>query len=105
MKQCPFCHSNQISLIDIKSQGAMVTEISTSMVSPATMAALGASLSKSINIPPFLGALVGAIIGGVFMILTDESDKASHSDYLPMYYCPSCQKHFDATLRTSSPSL
>ena len=85
MKQCPSCNSSQISLIEIKSRVPAVSDVSTLLSSPAKMAALGVSLTRSTNLPPVIGAIAGAVIGGVFMVLAKDSGEINQ----PMYYCQS----------------
>ncbi|WP_171265976.1 hypothetical protein [Acinetobacter sp. LoGeW2-3] len=99
MQQCPFCHSSDIHLLE-PSQALSANVLTSSMISPATMAALGASVSKSLNVPPIIGAIAGAVIGGVFMFVLDEpeSPKVSHS--IPIYRCNHCQMQIDPTIRT-----
>ena len=99
MKQCPSCNSSHISLIEIKSRVPAVSDVPTLLTSPATMSALGVNLIRSTNIPPVIGAIAGAVIGGVFMVLAKDSGEINQ----PMYYCQSCKNHFDVS--TSSQSL
>ena len=101
MKQCPSCNSSQISLIEIKSRVPAISDVSTLLSSPAKMAALGVSLTRSTNLPPVIGAIAGAVIGGVFMVLAKDSGEINQ----PMYYCQSCKNHFDVSLCTSSQNL
>jgi hypothetical protein len=39
------------------------------------LATLGVSVSKSLNIPPIAGAIVGVLIGGIWMLITEDEQQ------------------------------
>ncbi|NUF83076.1 hypothetical protein [Acinetobacter seifertii] len=40
---------------------------------PTTLAVLGISLAKSMGFSPFIGGVAGAALGGVILVLADET--------------------------------
>nr|WP_051085218.1 hypothetical protein [Acinetobacter tjernbergiae] len=74
--------------------------IANSVMSPMALATLGVSVSKSLNIPPIAGAIVGVLIGGIWMLITeDEQQQPLHPTYRRQYYCNNCDRSFSPNLR------
>lgn len=103
--RCPYCESNDISVIE-SPRHLPSTQTSTSptasMMSPTALAALGVSVSKSLNIPPIAGALAGVVIGGIWMLLVDDEQQAqprSHIVYQHACYCNDCDRSFSPNMR------
>ncbi len=66
-------------------------------MSPMALATLGVSVSKSLNIPPIAGAIVGVLIGGIWMLITE--DEQQQPIYCRQYYCNHCDRSFSPNLR------
>lgn len=102
--RCPYCQSNDISVIE-SPRHLPSTQTSTSptasMMSPAALAALGVSVSKTLNIPPIAGALAGVVIGGIWMLLVDDEPQPSRPQivYRSEYYCNDCDRSFSPNMR------
>lgn len=103
--RCPYCESNDISVIE-SPRDLPSTQTSTSptasMMSPAALAALGISVSKSLNLPPIAGALAGVVIGGIWMLLVDDEPQAQsrpHIVYQRECYCNDCDRSFSPNIR------
>jgi len=41
--------------------------------SPTTLAVLGMSLAKSLGYSPFIGGVAGAMLGGVILVIADQT--------------------------------
>lgn len=41
--------------------------------SPTTLAVLGMSLAKSLGYSPFIGGIAGAMLGGVILVIADQT--------------------------------
>lgn len=87
---CPYCFSDQV--IQVVNQQVSGSE-STGLAASASFATIGASISKSFPLPisPLLGGLAGAVIGGLFSSVFDESKKPITMTY---YHCNQCQQNF-----------
>ena len=87
---CPYCFSDQV--IQVVNQQVSGSE-STGLAASASFATIGASISKSFPLPisPLLGGLAGAVIGGLFSSVFDESKKPITLTY---YHCNHCQQNF-----------
>ncbi|CAB1207524.1 hypothetical protein [Acinetobacter bouvetii] len=103
--RCPYCQSNDISVIE-SPRHLPSTQTSTSqtasLMSPAALAALGVSVSKTLNIPPIAGALAGVVIGGIWMLLVDDEPQSQprpHIVYRTEYYCNDCDRSFSPNMR------
>lgn len=44
--------------------------------SPTTLAVLGMSLAKSLGYSPFIGGIAGAVLGGVILVIADQTQSA-----------------------------
>lgn len=103
---CPYCQSRDTVLLQ-SSQHFPLSQSQTSnnnsAMSPMALAALGVSISKSLNLPPIAGALVGVLIGGVWMLMTeDDAQKSISPMYIQYYYCNDCDRDFSPNIRNSS---
>lgn len=87
---CPYCLSDQV--IQVVNQQVNGTE-SSGLAASASLATIGASISKSLPSPvsPLLGGLAGAVIGGLFSSVFDEPTKPITLTY---YHCNHCQQNF-----------
>ena len=44
--------------------------------SPTTLAVLGIALAKSLGYSPFIGGIAGAILGGVILVIADQTQSS-----------------------------
>ncbi|MCH7332275.1 hypothetical protein [Acinetobacter modestus] len=100
---CPFCQSREtVQLQSPQHLPSTSTNspIANSMMSPMALATLGVSVSKSLNIPPIAGAIVGVLIGSIWILLTeDEQQQPLQPTYRRQYYCNNCDRSFSPNLR------
>ena len=87
---CPYCLSDQV--IQVVNQQVNGSD-STGLAASASFATIGASISKGLPLPvsPFIGGIAGAVIGGLFSSMFDESKKPITLTY---YHCNHCQQNF-----------
>ena len=99
---CPYCQSRDTVLLE-SPQHLVINSNSPSaqnnVMSPLALATLGISVSKSLNIPPIAGAIVGVLIGGIWMLNTEEEQQPLHPTYRRQYYCNHCDRSFSPNLR------
>lgn len=59
---CPYCHSEHVIRVvqNSSSQGG-----NQSLASSASFATMGAALSKTLPVSPFIGGIAGAVVGGL----------------------------------------
>ena len=100
---CPYCQSRDTILLE-SPQHLVINSHSPSaqknVMSPLALATLGISVSKSLNIPPIAGALVGVLIGGIWMWISgDGVSNSSHPVYTRHYYCNDCDRDFSPSIR------
>ena len=91
---CPYCHSENVQrMLHISPQQS--NNQSNLLGSSATFASIGATLSKSVSkqlqISPWVGGIAGAVIGGLFSSVFDEPKKPITLTY---YHCNHCQQNF-----------
>ena len=103
---CPYCQSRDTVLLQSPHYfpiNPSSNSNSNSAMSPMALAALGVSISKSLNLPPIAGALVGVLIGGVWMLMTEDDAQRSTSPIsIQHYYCNDCDRDFSPNIRNSS---
>lgn len=93
--KCPFCQSEHIVFIEnnVPQTNAMV-----SMASPATLAALGATVAKSFNLPPLVGGVAGTVLGGLVNIIMEPEPTQPVS----LCFCQHCYQRFPSSLLQQS---
>ncbi|OTG62624.1 hypothetical protein B9T29_07470 [Acinetobacter sp. ANC 3903] len=100
---CPYCQSRETILLESPRHLPSTSsnnQISNQVMSPMALATLGISVSKSLNIPPIAGALVGVLIGGIWMLISDdEVSNSPHPVYSRYYYCNNCDRDFSPIIR------
>ena len=100
---CPYCQSRDTVLLQSPQHFIINSNPSSAqnnVMSPLAMASLGISVSKTLNIPPIAGALVGVLIGGIWMLISeDDIQSKSHSVYSRHYYCNDCDRDFSPSIR------
>ena len=89
--KCPFCQSAEIIMIEMNQQSSSALA---QVVSPATLGALGASVAKSVNLPPLVGGVAGTVIGGLINAVTDQPTRSQQS----LCYCQGCTQRFPSSL-------
>ena len=100
---CPYCQSRET--VQLQSPQHIPSTSSNSsfsngVMSPMALATLGVSVSKSLNIPPIAGAIVGVLIGGIWMLITeDEQQQPLQPISRRQYYCNHCDRSFSPNLR------
>ena len=103
--QCPYCQSRDTVLLQSPSHLPMksnAASIQHSAMSPLALATVGISISKSLNIPPIAGAIVGVLIGGIWMLMTeDDVQNSSSAVYTRHCYCNNCDRDFSPSIRNS----
>lgn len=97
---CPYCQSRET--VQLQSPQHLPStstnnSISNNVMSPMALATLGMSVSKSLNIPPIAGAIVGVLIGGIWMLINE--DEQQQPTYRRQYYCNNCDRSFSPNLR------
>ena len=101
---CPYCQSQDTVLLESPQHfvtNSNLPSAQSNVMSPLALATLGISVSKSLNIPPIAGALVGVLIGGIWMLVTEEDEvhNSSYPVYTRHYYCNDCDRDFSPSLR------
>ena len=100
---CPYCQSRDTVLLESPQHlvsNSNLPSAQNNVMSPLALATLGISVSKSLNIPPIAGALFGVLIGGIWMLVTeDEVQSNSHPVYTRHYYCNDCDRDFSPSIR------
>ncbi|ENX33086.1 hypothetical protein F889_03018 [Acinetobacter colistiniresistens] len=89
---CPFCHSPNLMLVEASTQQSN-TALS-SLGTPATLAALGATVAKSFNLPPIVGGIAGTVLGSVLNAFTEPS-APTHQN---LCFCHNCYQKFPSHL-------
>lgn len=84
---CPFCQSQRVQYSESP------TKPDTSYLSPEYLAALGASAAKALNMPPVIGGVVGAAIGGLASVLLENKPLLTQQQ--PQGYCLDCHRWFN----------
>ena len=90
---CPYCHSEQVVLQEQQSDTFAQFEKFLTLLSPAHMAALGIKLAKDAGIPPYVGGLIGVVVGGT-LVLVSQQYFYRHYRSAQHYHCMHCQKDF-----------
>ena len=100
---CPYCQSRDTVLLESPQHlvsNSNSPSAQNNVMSPLALATLGISVSKSLNIPPIAGALVGVLIGGIWMLFNDDEQSVQqHSVYTRHYYCNDCDRDFSPSIR------
>ncbi|MEN5173622.1 hypothetical protein ABE427_12945 [Acinetobacter higginsii] len=84
---CPYCYSNNVSRATLPSK-------STNTYGSIAGVGIGTMISKSLStpMPPLLGGLLGAVVGGLIDTLTQPSPPVvTPSTY---FHCNICQHDF-----------
>ncbi|TVT86790.1 hypothetical protein [Acinetobacter colistiniresistens] len=90
---CPYCHSEQVILRESQPNGPQYFEKILDAFSPPAMAALGIKLAKEAGIPPYIGGLIGVVVGGT-LIMVSQHYFYRHYKSAQHYQCLQCGKDF-----------
>jgi hypothetical protein len=95
---CPYCNSSHVQLIAPVQAGISAlplngTPLNTTLSHMTSLAILGISIArKTTALPPAIGGLAGAVIGGLFSVIQSEQPTTQASTY--QFYCQDCQHSF-----------
>ena len=89
---CPKCQSGNVIRCLYSSQAQPASH--GGLVSSASFAAIGASVSKMLPVPPAVGGLAGAVMGGLLGSLF-EDPKPVQSVRYSHFHCMNCQHDFE----------
>ena len=91
--QCPYCQSTHVRQTDSGNAHANYFEQLQRCISPTQMAMFGMQIGKKAGFPPFAGAAIGVVVGGVLVIVSQYCyEKYYHN--AERYLCQDCQQHF-----------
>ncbi len=68
--QCPYCQSTHVRQTDSSHANANYFEQLQRCISPTQMALFGMQFAKKAGFPPFTGAAIGVVMGGVLVIVS-----------------------------------
>ena len=91
--RCPYCQSTQVRLTDSGNAHANYFEQLQRCISPTQMALFGMQLAKKAGFPPFTGAAIGVVVGGVLVIVSQYCYEKYYSN-AEQYICQDCHQHF-----------
>ncbi|RYY80251.1 MAG: hypothetical protein EOO69_02335 [Moraxellaceae bacterium] len=95
---CPYCHSSHVQLIPPNHAGGAAlpfdrNALNSTLSQMTSFAMLGISIARKTTVlPPAIGGLAGAVIGGLFGVIQSEQPTAQASVY--QFYCQDCQQSF-----------
>ncbi|MBJ8426394.1 hypothetical protein [Acinetobacter bereziniae] len=89
---CPFCHSMNVMLVEVSTQQSNIPL--NNLVTPTTLAALGATVAKSFNLPPIVGGIAGTALGSVLNSFTEQSAPSPQN----LCFCHNCYQKFPSHL-------
>jgi DNA-directed RNA polymerase subunit RPC12/RpoP len=90
---CPYCHSEQVILRESQPNGPQYFEKILDTFSPPVMAALGIKFAKEAGIPPYIGGLIGVVVGGT-LVLVSQHYFYRHYKSAQHYRCLQCGQDF-----------
>lgn len=85
---CPKCFSSQLVPVTTSSPN-FPQSLDPTLLSPAVLASVGASVCKQLVMPPVIGTVVGTIVGIALSNLGNRQMACTS------YYCRNCQQVFD----------
>jgi DNA-directed RNA polymerase subunit RPC12/RpoP len=91
--RCPYCQSTQVRQTDSGNAHANYFEQLQRCISPTQMAMFGMQLAKKAGLPPFAGAAVGVVVGGVLVVVSQYAFEKYYSN-AEQYLCLDCQQAF-----------
>ena len=91
--RCPYCDSEQVVLRESQFNGFQHFEQILEVFSPSTFASLGIKLAKEAGIPPYIGGLIGVVVGGTLVIVSQHYFYCHHRS-AQHYHCLQCGQDF-----------
>lgn len=92
---CPNCFSSHVVPVTTANPN-FPQSLDPTLLSPAVLASVGASLCKQTTVPSMVGTILGTIIGIAL------SNLGNHQTACHSYYCRNCNQVFDTDNRTLS---
>jgi len=89
---CPKCFSSQVVPVTTANPN-FPQSLDPTLLSPAVLASVGASVCKQLVIPPSLGMVIGTVVGIALSNLGNRQTACSS------YYCRNCNQVFDVDNR------
>lgn len=90
---CPHCFSNDTYPVSAPSL-QFPQSLEPTLLSPAVLAGIGASICRERNIPSSFGMLLGTMAG---IALSLGQQHLASSEAKPSFYCRHCNRVFDGT--------
>ena len=90
---CPYCGSHHVELQPISQGQFQAFEQLMQHLSPLQLAMLGIKLSKRMGVPPYIGGLVGVVVGSS-LIMASQHYFYRYYQSVPQYRCLDCQQSF-----------
>jgi hypothetical protein len=94
---CPNCFSSHVVPVTTANPN-FPQSLDPTLLSPAVLASVGASLCKQTTVPSMVGTILGTIIGIAL------SNLGNHQTACHSYYCRNCNQVFDIDNRHSTQS-
>lgn len=89
---CPNCQSSRVSLIEHQGSDSLSPFNPQALNHMTNLALLGISVARKYGtLPPAIGGLAGAVLGGLFSVV--QQSQSYHSPMLH-FYCQDCQHQF-----------
>ena len=92
---CPNCFSSHVVPVTTADPN-FPQSLDPTLLSPAVLASVGASVCRQLVIPPSLGMVIGTVVGIAL------SNLGNHQTACHSYYCRNCNQVFDTDNRTLS---
>ena len=91
---CPYCNSSHVQLVaPVQSDSSALPFNSSTLNHMTSFAMLGISIARKTTVlPPAIGGLAGAVMGGLLSVIQSEQPTAQASTY--QFYCQDCQQSF-----------
>ena len=90
---CPYCQSANIKQTESGHPHEQYFEQLRHFISPAQMALFGIKIAKKTGAPPLAGAVVGVVIGGVLVMVSQYYFERHYGNAMN-FICQDCQQHF-----------
>lgn len=93
---CPYCNSSHVQLVaPVQSDSASLSFSRSTLSQMTSLAMLGISIARKTSVlPPAIGGLAGAFMGGLLSVIQSEQPTAQPTTY--QFYCQDCQQSFSS---------